>query len=211
MNHLGLCQPAVHNMQPHHGLDLLKTLPASGTGIDEQHPIQVLDAFDLKNMTVAADEYIRRINGQLLPHAPLPSSWATGYMGHPEPDSGHFETVMSRIGMSQIPSVYISPHGSHGSNGRQFVNQLNVTDITGMKNEIYILQIVEQVGMQPTVGIGQDANNGATGLRHRSAHHESQPDARTRARPIIRRPGPLAHWDTQIGGELEAGTFDLEP
>lgn len=159
MNDFRLLRPAVSEMQSNERLDLLESLTAGRSRIQKQHTVQIGDALDLQNVAVSTYKYIGGILGQLFTHPPLPSARAACNVGHPEPHTGHLETVVFRIGMAQTPTVYISPDRTYRGDGFQLINQVNRTDIPGMQDQVHILQISVHVWMKPTVGVRKDSEN----------------------------------------------------
>ena len=153
MDHVGLLAPASGQMQAYHGLDLLESLPACRTRVQEKHVAERFHTFYLQNVAVTANKDIWRILRQARTHPALPATRPTGNMRHPEPHARNVELIMLGIRVPDIPPIYVAPDGSYGRHSRQLIQQSDMTDVSGVKDQIDVLQIVEKTRMKPPVRV----------------------------------------------------------
>ncbi len=159
MNHFGLFQRAVFDVEAHAGLYLVKTLPPGCAWINEEHTTQRRDAFDLQNMTVSADENAGRLHAEGLVHAALPVPRAAGDVFHPEREAAKPESLMLSGAEANLAPVDVSPDSPGWRNFLQPIEDFGRPHVAGMEDEVHTRECLGEVGMKISVRVGKNADD----------------------------------------------------
>lgn len=171
MDNFCLGGPAAFQSQTNAGLDLMEALAAGRSRVEIQHTTQRRHTLNPKDMTVAADEDVGRILAEHGSETGLPSIRVSGNVGHPETDAVQFEPVVNRIPTPNKLPVDISHDGTDRCDGRQLFQDVGITHIPAVQDDITPLQHGAQFGMDPAVGIGNNADQHAAIARSAGSPH----------------------------------------
>lgn len=153
MNNLRLDSLAVLQTQADTGLDAMKSLPPCRTRIQIQHPVQRLDALNTQDMTVAANEHVRRLLIQHWPEPRLPVFRVPPNMGHPEPDSIKQKAVVRRVATQYVLPIDISGDDACRRDFLKALDDLRISYVSRVEDHIAILQHARDFRVKPAVGI----------------------------------------------------------
>lgn len=144
------------NVKADQGADLLPSLQACGSGIDEKH-VHLAVMLDFQYVGVAAYEEVRSLVKKLLAYAVVIVVGAASYVLEHDFGLFHTKTVYLLEGAADILSVTVAPYGAQWRNLFQLLCNDVRAHIAGMPDLIATVQEVGIAVIPIAVGVGQNA------------------------------------------------------
>ena len=127
--------------EPHYGALLVPSLQTCRTGIDVEQTERLV-VFHFQNMTVAADEQLRRHGVDLRAYAAVVVAGIAADMLHQHVNVFAFEPQLLFIHQPQVTAVAVAAYRPEGSEFSKSLSHLCRTDVAGMPYFVAGLEIL---------------------------------------------------------------------
>lgn len=156
MDDFGLTGRAVADFQADTRFHLVETLPPGSSRVNVQHITEITDAFDAKDVTVPANEDIRRRNAHFGCDPAAPSPGMSADVRHPEAQTLEFEALVFAGPKAYGATIHIAPDGPYWSEFFKLIEDVRRSDVAGVENQIYLTQVIGQRRMKIGVRVGEN-------------------------------------------------------